>query len=212
MIPPLPSAIHDCYYFTNNPQLIDQLRGTQWKPVFVDKPVNDDYYTNTLLSKELKAAPHHAEQLRPYALSFYFDSKWAVSYTDIEPILTTFRASSAVIALGKHPSCNTIMDEYNEAMKHERYAAQKDRLLAYMNRYGIPAATTYRHHCSGFILRKNTPLTSQINDTWYTLIQEFGTECQISLSYVVAKFRGKFMTTNACAKFTGKDGSPLQIL
>lgn len=210
-VPPLPSDIYDCYYFTNNPSIFEQLKATKWKPVFVNIPIKNNYQLDALDAKEMKAAPHHFKELQGYTFICYYDSKLNVYDRDIVPLLDALKASKAVIAVGAHPNLKSIQEEFEEAMKHDRYRIEKDKLLQCIQKYGSKETPGYKHHCTGFILRKQGPLTTSINEEWYRLIQECGTECQITFGFIYMKYSEFILTSNACAKFTGNHSTPIRI-
>ena len=187
----------DCYYFTNNPNTFHRLQSTRWKPVWVDLPISSDNLISAEQTKRLRCCPWEHEQLKPYPHICWIDSKLRIKRRDsIYEILSELEASDAVWAFTRHPLPYTdVWGEFNEAMKCEKYARQRDQNIAYIESrlaMGYDAKKPQRIS-SGFSIRKQCPLAKEIGDMWFSEIQECGIECQISFQFVHQKYEDKIL-------------------
>ena len=84
-IPELPSEKYDCYYFSNNSELLKQLNGTKWIPIYDNKPLTRDATESSMHSKHVKSCPEDFDVLKRYDYLCYLDSKLEkISETFIE--------------------------------------------------------------------------------------------------------------------------------
>jgi hypothetical protein len=196
-IPVPPSARYPCFYFTNNRATLTKLKGTGWKGVDLTHiPVKLTDRENAADAKELKAAPHHFAELRPFAFTCYMDSKLHVCDTDVEGMCALFGeqppTSAAAFMIGHHPFCAPkVWDEFALAMGQERYREEEAKMRAYIAKQlaaGLQAEKDV-HHQTGFILRRSSPAVEKLNETWFAHIKECGIECQISFFFVHQLFR-----------------------
>lgn len=186
-IPKLPSQYYDCYYYTNNKELYDELQNTKWKSILLDIEVSDDVNKSAMDAKHLKARPDLYYDLNNYDYTVYFDSKLNVNCDkDIENIIDTKMKQYPMI-LRKHNNLKNVWEEFDESMNHERYKKEKDKYIKYINKQlnnGLQSSTE-NHYITGFIIRdNNNPIVKEINKTWYEHILECGIECQISFSFI----------------------------
>lgn len=190
VITELPSTQDDCYYFTNNPSMYSRLEHTGWKRVWLDIPIENDNILDCANTKSLRCRPHLYEVLRPYEYVCWIDSKLRV--TDLKKVyeMRDSLVGSKVIAITRHPY--TYLDawgEYNEAIKHAKYASQKDQYHNYIvSKLSEGFENKPLRHSCGFSVRKQCSLFQEIGETWYTHIQECGIEDQISWQFVVQLF------------------------
>ena len=182
-----PSKYYDCYYFTNNKNTYNSLKNTGWIPIFIDIPIKESLTDNAMDAKELKACPHHYDILNKYEYSCYFDSKMYIKEDDVENMIDILTDSKYLFILGKHPFVKpNVWNEYNESLYQERYAIQKDRYHNYImkNLNNGLKETAKNHYQTGFILRKSSSKTNEINELWHEHIKECGIECQISFFFI----------------------------
>jgi len=189
MINDPPSNYYDCYYFTNNQLTYNSLINTNWIPIFIDIPIKDTLTENAMDAKELKACPHHFKELTKYEYTCYFDSKLIVKSNEVEDMINNIlKDSQFLYIVSKHPflTSNNVWDEYNESFHQPRYAIEKDKYYNYIIKQlnnGL-SDTSDVHYQTGFIIRKSSEKTNEINDLWYEHIKECGIECQISFFFI----------------------------
>lgn len=194
MIPTIPSEIHDCYYFTNNPHIYNELEKTKYIRVFVDTiPIYNDWIKDTESTKELRSCPHRFEQLHKYKYVCWHDSKLNVFEDKVLAVIQILDSSNKVMAITKHPYSSrftSVWDEYNLCMGTEKYGKQKDQYTTYIKNKieeGFSENISI-HYCLGFRLLKQGDLCKEIGDFWYKNIKECGIEDQISFDFVVQKY------------------------
>jgi hypothetical protein len=193
-IPELPSETYDCYYFSNNKDLLKLLDGTRWIQIFDNKEVTDNPLVSTMQSKQVKVCPEDFDVLRKYDYLCYLDSKLdKVSESFIEDMIQRyFINNNYALLLRNHVFLDgSIWNEYSESMKQERYAQEKEKYTLYINQQlqtGL-RDTTEEHAQCGLLIRnmKHRNMT-KINRTWYSHIQQCGIQDQISFFFVKQLF------------------------
>jgi hypothetical protein len=206
LIPPIPSLQYDCYYFTNNKQILNELNDintqihNKWIIIFVENiPEYDDWVLSSMSTKELRSCPHHYELLQKYEYICWFDSKLKVFEEVIIKYMDKLENSDKIWALTKHPysdNYNTVWDEYHNAITCPKYGFQKEMYKKYIENKIQNGYSEYINifYCSGFTLKKMCEKTKEINEFWYKEIQECGIECQISFQFVQQKYGDLFFT------------------
>ena len=198
-IPPIPSINYKCYYFTNNIKLIEQLEKTDWIGIIVNTPIKKDSIKDAFDSKIYKCCPHFFKELNDADYTCYFDSKIEVNVNRVLSHITDLN-DEKVIILSKHPFIKeNIWDEYNEAIKQERYNKQKNIYEKYIiDKLNKNFKPYVKHHATThFILRKNTTICNNINEEWYSNILECGIMCQIPFFFIQQEYNKniKFIDT-----------------
>lgn len=195
-IPFLPSRNHDCYFYTNNPEMIKSLDGTGWIAILDDIPVSDDIIISCMQAKKVKVLPNEYKELRKYEFTCFLDSKLKrVSEKFVEDYIDRyFINANYALLLRKHWFIrNNIWNEYNESMHQQRYSIHKSNYEAYINsQINNGLSDTIENHCAcGFLIRNmNHPKINHINREWYKHIQECGIQDQISFFFVQQLFTG----------------------
>ena len=194
-IPPLPSTKHDCYYFTNNETIYEQLRQTSWIGVYEPgKKTTDDVLESCMMGKHVKVLPHLYKELNNYDYSCFLDSKLAkVSETFVEDYIRRFFIEGGYALLLRHHWFlgNNVWEEYHESMLQERYRNKSGEYMKYIETQlanGFSETTPY--HCAcGFLIRNmRHPIMKDLNETWYKHIEECGIQDQISFFFVKQLF------------------------
>jgi len=189
-IPDVPSDTYDCYYYTNNLDLLKEIKKTKWKGVYDNKEVYTDSNLSAMQSKYVKSVPHKVSPLNNYDYTCYLDSKLAKVSEEfvIKSIEEHFIKGSYALLLREHEFIkDNVWNEYNESMKQERYKKESDKIKSYIYKQlkeGLSEKTD-KHCQTGLLLRnmKHSKI-SEINDTWYAHIQECGIQCQVSFFFV----------------------------
>jgi len=191
LLPPLPSEVSDCYFFTNNPTMYTRLEGTKWRRVFVDTIlIHNDHVLDSFSPKELRACPHRFPVLDDYEYLCWFDTKLKVYEEVVERCVDLLASSSdKVLVMTRHPYSDrykTVWDEYHVAMTVEKYRAQQEQNKAFLERRLAAGAseTIDVFYCGGFRLIKRCDKAKEINELWYKYILECGIEDQISFQFV----------------------------
>lgn len=194
LIPPIPSRVYDCFYFTNNPDIYQQLENTPWKRVFMENiPVYDCHIKDNMSAKEIRVCPHRFEWLRDYTYLCWFDSKVQIYEDKVLECIPTLENTDKIMALSKHVCSDqftTVWDEYNLAMIYDKYRLEQDRNLAYMKKQleNGYSENIDVHFCSTVTLKKKCDKMVEFDECWFQHIEECGIECQISLSFVQQKY------------------------
>ena len=198
-IPPLPSNVYDCYYFTNNPSVRDYIKNTGWITIFCDTvPIKDTDILNAFDTKELKSCPHHFPCLNKYSYLCYCDSKYAVNENRVKEHLSLLTGNCLMI-LPTHPDFGpNVWSEFQACLLQPRYALNKDHYMNYINTQlaaGFPSETKF-HYTTQFMIRKNNRLTQLIGEKWYEHIKMCGIQCQISFFFVHQLFESYIYNIN----------------
>jgi hypothetical protein len=188
VITPIPSTKYDCYYFTNNQKTLELLKDTKWTSIFVDIPIKNTCTENAMDAKDLKARPNSYDILNKYEYTCYLDSKLEIDGIKVENLINTVENENILYIICKHPYISSnVWDEYNTAINYQnRYFIEKDKYYNYINKQlslGL-SNTVDNHYQTGFIIRKTTEKTMEINELWYEHIKDCGIECQISFFFI----------------------------
>ena len=159
LIPPIPSTKYDCYYFTNDRAIYNELSNTLWKIVFMDVPVHLCTIKNTMESKLLRCCPHKFEELKHYKYLCWFDSKIKVYDDKVEDLIPQL-IDDKFIVLSKHPYSDrftSVWDEFHLCLGTDKYRAQKEQYEVYIKKQIIAgfSETINIHFCGTWNLKKN---------------------------------------------------------
>jgi len=190
-----PELKYDCYYFTNNKKMIEKLKSSKWKGIYVDIPIKNNLTLDSFDSKKLKACPHYFDILNKYDITIYMDSKLKLK-KNIYKLIEDFDKSNYSYVIPKHPFLHDVWGEYNECLSQPRYEIEKDKYKKYIEKNlekGYKNKLDY-HYTTCFIIRKNDKKTNEINDRWYENIIECGIECQISFFFIQQMFNNFIFT------------------
>lgn len=191
IVPDRPPQEFDSYFYTNNNDTLHLAKEKGWTTIFVNKEIREDNLESAMDSKIFKACPHLLDELKKYEFTCYLDSKIVIcDYTKIVDVISEIEKNTdknILCALPKH-SCDyhSVWDEFHLAMMFDKYRLQKEKNELYIQKKLENGFNEYipHHFTTQFIIRKNTDLTSKINEMWYNDILECGIECQISFSFV----------------------------
>jgi len=154
-----------------------------------------------MIAKHVKVVPHEYTELTKYDFLCFLDSKLAhVSDTFVECMIDKFFIKqNYALLLREHMFINygtknrniSVWDEFNESMPQHRYFIEADKYRTYIGTQitnGLSECT--RDHCAcGFLIRnmRHTKMV-ELNNTWYSHIQECGIQDQISFFFVKQLF------------------------
>lgn len=194
-IPEIPSQKYKCYYYTNNITILDNLKNTQWIPIYDDKPISKNLTESSMFSKHIKSCPHEYEELKKYSYLCFLDSKLEkINEIFIEEFINKyFIEKNYALLLREHPTIkNNVWNEYNESMHQLRYRNERKKYRNYINKQisdGLSEIT--EHHCITGLLIRNMKheKINDLNTIWYKHILECGIQCQISFFFVKQLFK-----------------------
>ena len=193
-IPSLPSLKYNCYYYTNNKYMIEQLKDTKWIAIYDNKQTNDDLIESCMAGKHIKTMPQEYSELKDYDYLCYLDTKLNKVNEDFVEnfIVKQFIEKNYCLLLRVHPFIkDNVWIEYDESMKQERYKINSDQYIQYIkNQINSGLSETVQKHCAcGFLIRnmKHSKMI-ELNNTWYNHIQECGIQDQISFFFVKQLF------------------------
>ena len=194
-IPELPSLKYNCYFYTNNKLMLEELKNTKWISIYDDIPIDDNIIESCMTAKRIKVLPHEYKELQHYSYLCFLDSKLEkINENFVEEYITTyFIEQNYALLLRNHPwvRSNNIWNEYNESMTQERYIVHSDNYKNYIeNQINKGLKETTNYHCAcGFLIRNmKHEKIKEINTTWYQNIQECGIQDQISFFFVKQLF------------------------
>lgn len=200
IVPPLPSTVHTCFFFTNNRNTFDRANQEKWTGVYVTNvPIYDDDNKDAFSAKELKTCPHHCELLEPFDYLCYFDCKTQVDEKKVLHIIEQLDQSPQSVVFSKHPfDFHDVWDEYHLCLQFPKYAIEHERYKMYLEKYISRGFSQHidTHYTTQFAIRKNNYKSKEIGELWYYHIAECGIECQISFSIVQQLYKKDIMTIN----------------
>lgn len=191
-IPNLPSLKYDCYYYTNNKRMMEQLKATKWISVFDNRPTVDDIIESNMIGKYVKSSPHKFKELKDYDYLVYLDSKVSiVSDAIIEDYIQKyFIEQNYALLIREHWYLkNHIWNEFAECFNHQRYRLETDRYIQYIMKQksnGLDEIAPDLTLCQGGGIIRNMKHVkiNEINDTWYQHIVDCGINDQISFFFI----------------------------
>ena len=189
-IPEVPTLKYKCYYFTNNMDMLNNLKSTQWIPVYNNIPISENAIESCMNGKETKVLPHKNPLLQKFTYLCYLDNK--LNKIDIDfverYINNYFIKQNYALLLRVHQFVHeSVWNEYNESMLQERYRIQSNQYKQYIKKQvdnGLIETTTKHCTCNFLIRNMKHEKINLINDTWYEHIQECGIQDQISFFFV----------------------------
>lgn len=194
-IPIIPSLKYKCYYYTNNKNIIEKLKNTNWISIYIEKEFNDDIYEPNMFGKHLKTMPHKYEEIKDYDYLCFLDSKLAKLDEDyIEDVIkNNFINDNKALIIRNHNGDvnNNIWSELCLSTYQPRYFNERYKYIKYIRKYiSLGCLEKTENHCiTGFLIRnmKHKKII-ELNSTWYKHIQECGIQCQISFFFIKQMF------------------------
>lgn len=193
-IPELPSEKYDCYYFSNNRDILQKLEGTKWIQVYDDKQLSSDVIQSCMQGKHVKVVPEDFEILTKYDYLCFLDSKLEkLSESFIENrIEKYFVTQNYALLLRNHINIKgSVWNEFNESMTQDRYAKQKNNIVFYIHQQfsgGLKDTTDNHAQCGLLIRNMKHPKIHDLDATWYSHIRKCGIQDQISFYFVKQLF------------------------
>jgi hypothetical protein len=193
-IPEIPTEKYPCYYFTNNKDMLEEIKKTKWIGIYDNKPVTEDSIESCFYGKKVKVVPHDFKILKNYNYTIFFDSKLNnINVKLVENYINKyFIDNTYALLLCKHDFItDNVWNEFEESMNQPRYQKEKNKYISYINTQlsnGLDDKTSVHCKC-GFLIRKmHHPKIKEIDDTWYSHIKMCGIQDQISFHFVKQLF------------------------
>lgn len=206
-VPYVPSTRFDCYYYTNNRTLYEDLckNSRGYIPVYlagtitlgVGRVFNFDCTSDSVQSSEcakiVKILPHLLRELADYDYTVYFDSKLYCNEIPVLKFIDSIpQEKEWAIMAREHPYLSpSVINEFSESQHQSRYQKQKDRLWNYIVeelQAGMKQECEI-HYATGYLIRNNRcSMTEQINNCWYSHFLRAGIECQVSFFFVQQQY------------------------
>lgn len=199
-IPEVPFINYNCYYFTNNINLFEELKHTKWIVVFDDIRTDDNTIESNFAGKKIKTCPELFPELSNYDYLCYFDGIYLNKEITCDEVKVNneniiekhinnfFIKQNYALLLHLHPFIknNNIWEEFKESMLQYRYNIHIEEYTNYINSQinsGLKEQTEY-HFMNGFLLRnmKHSKI-HEINNSWYKNILLCGIQDQISFFF-----------------------------
>ena len=209
------------YFFTNNPELKEEIVSKGWNYVFVDFELSSDPIISSLQSKYVKFLMPKNENMMPKNHDMlstfpkggrivYFDHKLDVKAKHMRDILDTMNEykDSSVIVRTTPRIKSSIWDEVNEANGQDRYKKNMHKTVALIHQKIANAeiSENVRICRTGILLYNNfitiKPMLQEIYNTCVDLEQP---ECQIIWGIFSQKYEEhikKLDWSNACPNWT----------
>jgi hypothetical protein len=192
-IPPIPSTLYPCFYYTNNKKMIEMIEDTEWTGIYDDKPTVD-LIDSCMAGKHVKTMPHRYKELKDFDYTCFLDSKLGqinIAFV-LQFIETYFIRNNYALLLREHWYLGgNIWHEYFESMKYPRYLPYSKTYIQYIeSQLDAGLEETHPHHSAGGFLIRNMkhPETIRLNETWFQHIQQCGLNDQISFFFVKQLF------------------------
>ena len=189
-IPEVPTLKYKCYYFTNNMDMFNHLKSTQWIPIYDNKPLSENAIQSCMDGKEIKVLPHKNIELQKYSYLCYLDNKLnGLDIDFIERYINNyFINNNYALLLRVHQFVHdNVWNEFNESMLQERYRIESEQYTKYIKKQvdnGLIETTKTHCTCNFLIRNMKHPQINLINETWYDHIIECGIQDQISFFFV----------------------------
>jgi SpoVK/Ycf46/Vps4 family AAA+-type ATPase len=134
LIPPVPSKIYNCYYYTNNSEMMEKLKSSDWIVIFDNKITGDDLNECSMASKHLKAMPQEFKELKKYDFICSYDNKLELFENSIEDLIKNeLIKNNYGIAFREHKFVqNNVWYEFALSMIHHRYRIESEKTKNYI--------------------------------------------------------------------------------
>jgi hypothetical protein len=193
------------YFFTNNPELKNEIVSKGWNYVYVDFELSDDPIISSLQSKYIKFLLPRHENMMPknhdilYSKFFsggkciYFDHKFNVDAKHMRTILElmTKHNDNSVIIRTTPRMKNTLWDEVNEAIGQHRYRKNMSKTVKLINERIVQSKLSENVRiCNTGILIYNNPknMEPMLKEIYDLCIELEQPECQIIWGIVSQKY------------------------
>ena len=199
---------HDCYFFTNNPSLKEQIIKNNWKYMYLNVPLYNSAVSSSLQSKTIKFLKFmqldQYKHFHDYKKILYIDHKHLLTNHKINKLLKLFNESNKSILIRYCPIKNkrpkNVIDEFNQSLNQARYNIFRDITIKYIQHMiKEKKCNPYKRVCcTGLIFYD---LTSDIsfkcaNETFIDIMRIRNPQCQIVWNLVTQKYNDNILKLN----------------
>jgi hypothetical protein len=194
----------NCYFFSNNPELKDEVEDKGWSFVYVNKELTSDYLMSSLQSKYIKFLQFLRDygDFKAYNQILYFDHKLSMKEDDVHKIVDVYNEEHKYnIVIRSHERNRVgIFSEIDDSLNFDkisnqnRYSKNMEKTIEFVNK-NIPdktVADAIKICNTGMMLYTNydeiMPFLDDVYDTCVSLQQP---QCQIVWSVLSQKYMDK---------------------
>jgi len=183
----------DHFFISNNQQILAMAVRRGWHPIYLDLAVSANRVFSAQQSKIPKALPHLFPALKHYDSLLYIDDKISFNASKMYLLSQTLIQKNQALMIREHPSLkHNILNELSVAMIQPRYQAQRDQIVAYIDKQiksGLQLRVDHLFWTSAILRNMRHLDNNLINEDWYQAILDCGIECQISFDFVAQKYK-----------------------
>jgi len=195
-IPEAPSLKYDCFYYTNNKDILELIKNSAWIGIYDDVQTTDDSIESPMASATVRIKPSEYKELRNYDYTCFLDSKLQkVNEFFIEELITKYFIEQNYIMLTREHWCisGNVWEEAYESMFQPRYYWQCQTFFDYMKNQISKGFSpiTEKHHATGLLVKNmKHERARELETIWWDHLQECGPQGQITFFFVKQLFEG----------------------
>jgi len=183
MVHPSPNK-EKSFFFTNNPEIENELIEKGWNYVYVNKPLVNDTIVSSLQSKYIKFLQFFDDfpEFRIYTTIIYFDHKENVSNKTADEIQNIIKTTNKSIIIRTTPRMKTnISDEIADAMGQQRYVKNMKKTIDYIDSVKKNGINENVRICNTGLLIYIEPnkIMDLLNKVYNKCLEHEQPECQI---------------------------------
>jgi hypothetical protein len=190
---PAPVSLN-CFFFSNNKNLMEEADSKGWTFIFVDFPISSDIAVSSFQSKYIKFLQflknNAFKQFQQYSDIIYVDHKFFLQPSHIKDLLS--RNDKGVLIRKTGIVKEKIWDEVNMAKGQERYLRYMPATIDYVNKKLQNGYSENVRICNTGLIIYDTTLAAvrSLVDEVYGDLEFIGTsECQIIWGIVCQKYQ-----------------------
>ena len=189
---PKPSEVYDCYFFSNNENILEVAKQNGYKTKALPLNIENDIRKDCWQSRIYKIQSHKLKELDNYDYNCYYDSKRNINTSLIEQFIDY--NVDKVMAIRRHPHQFNVFEDFTVSMLQERYRKDSE-IYAQMlkENCGVPGLRLRNEHVeNSVIVRKKCMESTEINNYWYGMCEKYcGVQDQLSSGIVFHKYRNR---------------------
>jgi hypothetical protein len=196
VIPEAPSLKYDCFYYTNNKEILESIKNTPWIGVYDDVQTTGDLIEAPMASATVRIKPSEYKDLQDYDYTCFLDSKLQkVNELFVEDLITKYFIEQNYIMLLREHWCisGNVWEEAYESMFQPRYRLQAQTFFNYMkNQIAKGFSPITEKHCATGLLIKNMKhdRARELELLWWEHLEACGPQGQITFFFVKQSFEG----------------------
>ena len=190
----------DCYFFSNNITLQNEVENKGWKFIYVNLQLSNDSIKSSLQSKYIKFLIFLDDypEFKKYKQILYFDHKVFIKQNDVDELMEILNENNNYnIIIRKHETYrDNIWSEVEEAKKQERYRKNMDKTIAFINnKIQKDKISPDVQICNtGMILYNNyDEVSPMLHNIYNTCVELEQPECQIIWSIYSQDYADKII-------------------